>query len=204
MQDYAFAKHAEGNWLSNIEEPYPTGALRMRQLAWWRSPAVPAGSLVIGNLPFDSKNFEFDLKSLIGTLPIVLGDPRKLSPEKRSDIKQWADWMVKMQNEYDYMIFRQDLPGFGEPAEGAWDGWARINTETRNGGIIGVFRHGSKEKSRTVTVAGLDPAKKYSILLAPDGKNIAQMTGKQLLLEGFNVSFTNSYDGNVFEIKMTD
>ena len=90
------------------------------------------------------------------------------------------------------------------PGKVHWDGWARINTETRNGGIIGVFRQGSKEKSRTVTVAGLDPAKKYSVLLAPDGKNIAQMTGKQLLLEGFNVSFTNSYDGNVFEIKMTD
>ncbi len=111
LQDYAFAKHAEGNWLSNIEEPYPTGALRMRQLAWWRSPAVPAGSLVIGNLPFDSKNFEFDLKSLIGTLPIVLGDPRKLSPEKRSDIKKWADWMVKMQNEYDYMIIQTGSSG---------------------------------------------------------------------------------------------
>ncbi len=50
LQDYAFIRHAEGNWLSNIEEPFPTGALRMRQLAWWRSPALPAGSLVIGNL----------------------------------------------------------------------------------------------------------------------------------------------------------
>jgi len=204
LQDYAFAKHAEGNWLSNIEEPFPTGALRMRQLAWWRSPALPAGSLVIGNLPFDSKNFEFDLKSLIGTLPIVLGDPRKLAVEERSVIKKWADWMVKMQDKYDYMTFRQDLPGFGEPAEGAWDGWSRINTEARNGGIIGVFRHGSKEKSRTVTVAGLDPEKKYSVLMAPDGKNIAQMTGKQLLMEGFNVTFTNIYDGNIFEIKMID
>jgi len=55
-----------------------------------------------------------------------------------------------------------------------------------------------------VTVAGLDPEKKYSVLMAPDGKNIAQMTGKQLLMEGFNVTFTNIYDGNIFEIKMID
>jgi alpha-galactosidase len=201
LQDYAFAEHAEGNWLSNIEEPFPTGTLRMRQLAWWRSPALPAGSLVIGNLPLDSKNLEFDLKSLIGTLPIILGDPRKLTPERRADIKNWADWMVRMQEKYDYMSFRQDLPGFGEPAEGSWDAWSRINTELKNGGIIGVFRQGAKEKSRTVFISNLDPGKKYQVMLAPEGKNVTSLTGKELSTEGFNVSFTNYYDGSVFEIK---
>jgi len=204
LQDYAFAKHAEGNWLSNIEEPFPTGALRMRQLAWWRSPAVPAGSLVIGNLPFDSKDFEFDLKSLLGTLPIVLGDPRKLSPEKRLEIKKWADWMVKMQEKYDYMSFRQDLPGFGEPSEGSWDAWGRINTEKKNGGIVGVFRQGAMEKLRTVTVNGLIPDRKYSVLLAPSGKQIAVLSGIQLSVDGFAVDFTKKYDGNIYEIKELD
>lgn len=201
LQDYAFAEHAEGNWLSNIEEPFPTGALRMRQLAWWRSPALPAGSLVIGNLPLDSKNLEFDLKSLIGTLPIVLGDPRKLTPPQRSDIKKWADWMVSMQDKYDYMSFRQDLPGFGEPAEGSWDGWSRINTELKNGGIIGVFRQGAKEKSRTVVLSNLDPEKNYEVLLAPEGTKVTTLSGKQLSIEGFKLSFTNDYDGSVFEIR---
>ena len=204
LQDYAFAEHAEGNWLSNIEEPFPTGALRMRQLAWWRSPSVPAGSLVIGNLPLDSKNLEYDLKSLIGTLPIMLGDPRKLTSLKRAELKKWADWMVMMQEKYDYMSFRQDLPGFGEPIEGSWDGWARINTELKNGGIIGVFRHGAKERSRTVFLSNLDPGKKYQVILAPEGKKITLLTGKQLSTEGFNVNFTNDYDGSVFEIMVID
>lgn len=202
LQDYAFVKHAEGNWLSNIEEPFPAGALRMRQLAWWRSPAVPAGSLVIGNLPLDSKNLEFDLKSLIGTLPIVLGDPRKLSLQQRTDVKKWADWMVLMQDRYDYMSFRQDLPGFGEPAEGSWDGWARINTELKNGGIVGVFRQGARENSRTVFTPGLNPEKMYSVLLAPEGKQIALLSGRQLSEEGFTVSFLKNYDGSVFEIEI--
>ena len=201
LQDYAFAEHAEGNWLSNIEEPFPTGALRMRQLAWWRSPALPAGSLVIGNLPLDSKNLEFDLKSLIGTLPIVLGDPRKLTPQQRSEVKKWADWMVRMQGKYDYMSFRQDLPGFGEPAEGSWDGWSRINTDLKNGGIIGVFRQGAKEKSRTVILSNLDPEKQYQVLLAPEGKIVVTLSGKQLSSEGFNLSFANDFDGSVFEIR---
>jgi alpha-galactosidase len=204
LQDYAFVQHADGNWLSNIEEPFPTGALRMRQLAWWRSPAVPAGSLVIGNLPLDSKNLEYDLKSLIGTLPIMLGDPRKLTTLQRAELKKWSEWMVMMQEKYDYMSFRQDLPGFGEPSEGSWDAWSRINTELKNGGIIGVFRHGAKERSRTVFISNLDPGKQYQVMLAPEGKKVTLLTGKQLSAQGFNVSFTNDYDGSVFEIKVID
>jgi alpha-galactosidase len=200
LQDYAFAEHAEGNWLSNIEEPFPTGALRMRQLAWWKSPVLPAGSLVIGNLPIDSKNFEFDLKSLLGTLPIVLGDPRKLNPDERSGIKRWADWMINMQKKYDYMSYRQDLPGFGEPAEGSWDGWARINTDNRNGGIAGVFRQGAKESSRTLFVPGLDRQRRYLVLQAPSGKTVAALTGEELAKEGFKVTLPKSYDGAIFEI----
>jgi alpha-galactosidase len=204
LQDYAFVKHAEGNWLSNIEEPFPTGALRMRQLAWWRSPALPAGSLVIGNLPLDSRNLEFDLKSLLGALPIMLGDPRKLEPEQRSGLKKWADWMKKMEEKYDYMSFRQDLQGFGEPSEGSWDGWARINTDTKSGGIIGIFRQGSTERTRTVSVTGLIPEREYQVILAPDNIVLKVLTGRQLSEEGFDVTFTKKYDANIFEIKASD
>lgn len=204
LQDYAFAMHAEGNWLSNIEEPFPTGALRMRHLAWWRSPALPAGSLVIGNLPLDSKNLEFDLKSLIGALPIVLGDPRKLSAEQKASIKKWSGWMAEMQKKYDYMSFRQDLPGFGEPAEGRWDGWSRINTETRKGGIIGIFRQGAMENSRKIVVEGLDPEKTYSVILAPDNKIINNFKGALLMKEGFTIALQKEYDGNIYEIRQVN
>ncbi len=67
MMDYAIAQHAEGNWLSNFEDPSPVGPLRIRQIAWWRSPALPASSLVIGNMPIDEPDFMFGFKSLIGT-----------------------------------------------------------------------------------------------------------------------------------------
>jgi alpha-galactosidase len=201
LQDYAFAEHAEGNWLSNIEEPFPTGALRARQLAWWRSPAVPAGSLVIGNLPLDAKNVEFDLKSLIGTLPIMLGDPRKIPAGQRNSLKRWSDWMIRMQSTYDYMSYRQDLSGFSEPSEGRWDGWSRINTDKKNGGIIGIFRQGALEKTRTVFVTCLDSNKKYRILSAPDEKEVAVMSGSQIINEGFRVTLEGKYDGSIFEIR---
>jgi alpha-galactosidase len=200
LMDYAIASHAEGNWLSNFEEPSPVGPLRVRQMAWWRSPAVPAGSLVIGNQCMDDPEFELSLKSLIGTLPIVLGDPRKIIPEKRALIKRWSDWMKRMQSKYDYMSYRKDLPGFGEPREGFWDGYMRINFKDKSGGIIGIFRQGSPENTRMVFPQDLEPDKIYIVRLAPEGIEVLRTTGAKLMKEGFRVEITELYGGNIYEV----
>jgi alpha-galactosidase len=200
LMDYAIAHHAEGNWLSNFEEPSPIGPLRVRQMAWWRSPALPAGSLVIGNQSFDDPEFGFMLKSLIGTLPIVLGDPRKVPENKRAEIRKWSQWMQRMQENYDYMSFRKDLPGFGEPREGSWDGWMRINFLEKSGGIFGVFRQGALENSRRIFLQDLQPDKNYVVRSAPDGTVILQTTGHELMIRGFEVRIDNLYDGKIFEI----
>ena len=200
LMDLAIARHADGNWLSNFEEPSPTGPLRIRQMAWWRSPAVPAGSLVIGNSAMDDPDFEFALKSLIGTLPIVLGDPRKIPEQDRRRIREWSLWMQDMQDKYDYMSFRRDLPGFGEPREGAWDGWMRINNDTKDGGIVGVFRQGALEKSRQVFIRGIDPDREYVVRLAPEGEEVHRASGSSLMDTGFRVEIPLSYDGNIYEL----
>ncbi|MCM5663290.1 glycoside hydrolase family 36 protein [Galbibacter mesophilus] len=204
MMDYAFAKHAEGNWLSNFEEASPVGPLRVRQMAWWRSPVMPAASLVIGNLPMDDPNFMFGFKSLVGTLPIVLGDPRKLSEEKKNLIHSWATWLKDKQKKYDYMAYRKDLPGFGEPQEGMWDGWQRINFETKKGGLVGVFKQGAKEPERTVFINDLFSDKIYDLRKAPNGELVCQKTGKDLMENGFPVIITESYGGEIFEIELLD
>ena len=200
IQSQAIAGHADGNWLSNFEEPSPTGPLRIRQMAWWRSPAVPAGSLVIGNSAMDDPNFEFALKSLIGTLPIVLGDPRKIPENDRARIREWSLWMQAMQEKYDYMSFRRDLPGYGEPLEGAWDGWMRINNDTKEGGIVGVFRQGALESSRQVFLKGIDPEQEYMVRLAPKGEEVHRASGSSLMETGFRVEISGLYDGNIYEI----
>jgi len=199
--DYAMCEHAEGNWISNFEESTPYGSMRVRNLAWWRSPAIPAASMVIGNPRLDDPNPVLFLKSLAGSLPIMLGDPRKLSIEKRAELKQWADWMRKEQNTHDYMLYRQDLAGFSEPKEGYWDGFQRINTDTKSGGIVGIFRQGAKEPQRQVFVKYLDPVKIYTVSQAPDGKVVAQMKGKDLAEKGFKVRMEKEYDGMLFSVE---
>ena len=55
------------------------------------------------------------INRLCGSLPIMLGDPRKVSPEKQKQLKAMSSWLRAMEEKHSVMLFRQDLPGFGEP-----------------------------------------------------------------------------------------
>ncbi len=203
--DYAYREHADGNWLTNFEEPYPVGNFRIRNLAWWRSPAVPASSMLIGNRRLDTPEAINELRTMMGTFPILLGDLRTLSPERKQEIKRWSDWIVELRKKYDYDLFRQDLPGFGEPTEGAWDGFARINTETKRGGLIGVFRQGAPDDRRTVLVDGLKPEKIYAVKPDPSvSLPVKYLTGKELAETGFEVRLEKKYEGRLFEIELKE
>jgi len=198
--DYALVKHAEGDWLSNFDGAAGEKTdIRIRNMSWWRSPAIPATSLVIGNPQMQDIGWENHIKSLAGSLPIMLGDPRKLSETELRKYKDYSDWLKKMESNYSFMSYRQDLPGFGEPMEGMWDGFQRINTDSKKGGIIGIFRHGSVETKRVVTVNYLDPEKTYEVK-SSDGKVIETMTGKDLKEKGFFVDLNGLYSGNLYEI----
>ncbi len=197
--DYAMLKHAEGNWLSNFSGPEEKVDLRIRNMAWWRSPAIPSTALVIGNPPMEDTNWDMHIKSLAGSLPIMLGDPRKLSATDLARYRSYADWLQLMENRYEIMSFRQDLPGFGEPAQGMWDGYQRINTKTKTGGIVGIFRHGSAETKRIVTIQALDPNKIY-LVKRMDGNTIIEQTGAALNTLGFEVVLNKFYDGELFEV----
>lgn len=200
LMDYGFAQHAEGNWLSNVTQLSPVGTLRIRNLAWERCPALPATSLVIGNLRMEDPNYQLALKSLAGTLPIMLGDPRQLSPSQRKIYRQWANWLKSMESRHKYTSYRQDLPGFGEPQEGCWDGFLRINTDTRSGGLVGVFRQGSNESTRVVTIPYLDATAQYEVKKGYQQTPIVKTTGKVLSESGFTVHLSELYDGELYEV----
>lgn len=199
--DYSTVKYAEGDWLSNFEESNPLGSFRVRQMAWWRTPAIPSSSLVIGNLVMDDPDPLLSFKSLAGTLPIMLGNPVELSADKRTEFKEWSVWLKNMQAKYNYSMYRQDLAGFGEPTWGNWDGWSRINTDTRQGGIIGIFRQGGHQENRKVVINGLGADRNYVIRQAPDGKELYRLKGEELSSKGFNIKLEKEYDGILLEIE---
>jgi alpha-galactosidase len=199
--DLEMCKHADGNWLLNCSDQPPWGPLRLRNLAWWTSPGIPASSLVLGCMQMEWPEPDLMMASMAGTFPVMLGNPRKLPPELQARYRQWSHWLEQVQATHDYLLYRQDLAGFGEPQEGAWDGFQRINTETQSGGIVGVFRQGAKENQRRVFVERLDSGRIYEIRRGPDDKPIGNLSGKELEETGFAVELEKVYDGAVFEIR---
>jgi alpha-galactosidase len=200
--DFALLKHAEGDWMSNFEGTDGEKTdMRVRNMAWWRSPAMPATALVIGNPQMQDKGWEMHLQSLAGALPIMLGDPRQLSAEDLKKYRGYADWLQAMEEKHGIMSFRQDLYGYGEPMEGHWDGFQRINTDTKSGGIIGIFRHGAVDTKRRILVKYLDPGRMYQIKNL-NGDKLNQMTGAELEKSGLEVQLSNIYEGILFEIEV--
>ena len=199
--DYAMLKHAEGNWLSNYNGPGEKIDLRIRNMAWWHSPAIPSTALVIGNPEMQDSSWVLHIKSLAGALPIMLGDPRKLSSADLEKYRGFADWLQLMEKRYQVMNYRQDLQGFGEPTEGMWDGFQRINTDRKQGGIIGIFRQGAVETKRVVTINYLDQSAFYQVKQM-DGQIIAVKTGKALSENGIEIEIKKLYDGELYEVRL--
>jgi alpha-galactosidase len=160
---------------------------------------MPGTALVIGNPQMQDEGWQLHIKSLAGVLPIMLGDPRQLSSGDLKLYRGYADWLQHMQKKHDMMSYRQDLSGFGEPMEGMWDGFQRINTESGSGGIVCVFRQGGFDKSRQVVIKYLDDNEQYVVTEA-GGVVISKGTGRQLSTEGFNVTIDKMYDGRIFEV----
>lgn len=88
--------------------------------------------------------------------------------------------------------------------EGSWDGWIRLNNDTHEGGIIGVFRQGAPEDKRQVIVKGLDPDWHYEVKPVPEGLKIHQATGELLMKDGFQVEIDSGYDARIFEIGLSE
>ena len=74
-------------------------------MAWWRSPAIPATALVIGNPQMQDTGWETHIKSIAGALPIMLGDPRKLSEADLKKYRGYADWLQPMEIKYEHYEF---------------------------------------------------------------------------------------------------
>ncbi|QBE61906.1 glycoside hydrolase family 36 protein [Pseudoduganella lutea] len=198
--DYAMLRHAEGNWLSNFNEADAANDLRIRQMAWWRAPAMPAAALVIGNARLEDGGVETHLQSLAGTLPMLLGDPRKMDAARKALCRRYSAWFSALHQRSGYMDYRQDLPGFGEPQEGRWDGFQRINTDSGAGGMVGVFRHGAPDAAVTARVGHLQARATY-LVLDMEGREVARASGAQLGSQGFAVRIDEDHGGRLLEVR---
>jgi alpha-galactosidase len=79
-----------------------------------------------------------------------------------------------------------------------------MNTDTKSGGIVGIFRQGGKEDQRQINVNYLDPSINYKIYKAPGDVEISSISGQKVHDQGFVVILDQEYDGVLYEIRASD
>jgi alpha-galactosidase len=98
----------------NDQSPYAASPLQARMLLYQRGMAIPAETMLIGNLRATTPEIEDRFATAIGSAPVLLGDLRKLTPGQVHWYRKNIDWFKKV---------RQEIPmnegffpiGAGEP-----------------------------------------------------------------------------------------
>jgi alpha-galactosidase len=76
--------------MSNVDDqsPYAAGPLQARMLLYERGMAIPAETMLIGDLRATTPEIEDRFATAIGSAPVLLGDLRKLTPRSSSLVPQ--------------------------------------------------------------------------------------------------------------------
>ena len=84
--DYGLLAAGDLDWLSNVEDGTPgsAGPRQARTLLYLRSLAIPAETMLIGNLQAEMSPIEERLATAMGAGPLFLGDLRKLTAEQHA------------------------------------------------------------------------------------------------------------------------
>src|SRR6185312_16144093 len=141
-----------------------------------RAMAIPAESMLIGNLQAESGSWRVRAATAMGSWPLLLGDFRKIPPQDRA---HYAHWIARYHALRDEVPLNQSffpLGAWRQPRSNRWDGFARFSREGE--GLIVLFRNDAHNTAARVSIPGF-----------PDGGIIARVwdssqtfswTGEQL------------------------
>lgn len=198
--DYALLEHADYDWVSNFEFARPIGPISVRQMTYDRARAIPNSTLLIGSQYIDYVNYKYTYFSLAEGALVMLGDPRKLTPEQQAFYKKWNSYLKLMEAKYRYSQYFQLYDIFDRPTDNNWDGCYRINTE-KQGGLMFFYRNNSSDERRTFKIPCLQPRSRYKIYSFGTGQTIGSFTGKTLMEKGITVTIPSLYTAQVLTIE---
>ena len=198
MIDYGLLQHAHVDWISNYYQAAPEGPMKVRKLAYSRGGVLPTSCMMIGNQAIDAENYRYTYYSQLAGTPLLLGDPRKLSKEKKEWYREHTRWFEEMQQKYNIQKFYAPIHSLGSPDSKNWDGFIRYNP-VKNCGFFVVFRNDSPEKDRRIALNQVDSSATYKISSVPDGKQSYKVKGEQLH-KGWSVKIPERHSAKAFSI----
>lgn len=152
--DYGLLRDADLDWISNVADRIPTdaGPRAARMLLDRRAMAVPAESMLIGNLQGETGSWRVRAATEMGSWPLLLGDFRKVSPQDRA---HYANWIARYRDLREQVPLNQSffpLGAWRQPRRDRWDGFARFS---RHGeGLIVLLRNNAHDATARVEIPG--------------------------------------------------
>ncbi len=200
LTDFGTVEHADVNWLSNFSWDPPKGAIQIRQLNFDRGRVVPPSTMFIGNPPVDKEASRYGFFSIAQSIPVMLGDPRRLGPEMKNWLRKWLSWFKEMDRKYRFSAYYQVSDIFDRPSLSNWDGCYRFNKE-KEGGVLFFFRNGSPDAERTFRVFCVNPAVNYRVYSPESGADLGTFAGKELKEKGLKVRIDTPFTASVLGIE---
>ena len=168
--DYGLLRDADLDWLSNIQDhgPADAGPKAARALLYQRAMAIPAETMLMGNMQGETGSWQERVATEMGSYPLFLGDLSKLSAE---DAAHYHGWISKFRTLRSHIPLNESffpLGSWRQPRSNAWDGFARF-AQTGEG-IIVLFRNESGADGATIQIPGF-PAGAFVATSWTNGKS---------------------------------
>jgi alpha-galactosidase len=148
--DYGVLASGDLDWLSNIHDLGAAGPRQARTLLYQRSLAIPADTMLIGNLRADIEPIAERFATAIGSAPLLLGDLRELTSEQIAWYRAKIDWFTKLRREVPIHESFFPLGAWMHPNAAQWDGYARLSHDGE--GMIVLFRNGCSDCEASVSI----------------------------------------------------
>ena len=197
--DYGLLAAGDLDWLSNVDDgmPHSAGPRQARTLLYLRSLAIPAETMLIGNLQAQMPSIEDRLATAMGAGPLFLGDLRKLTSEQQNWYGEKIRW---------FKAFRKDVPlleGFfplgnwQQPGAATWDGFARLSRQGE--GLIALFKNESQLEKVSIKLP-VYPKGNFRVRSAITGQTLGTQTGG-LFRQGIEILLPADHQVEILEIR---
>lgn len=194
--DYGLLRDADLDWLSNVADRVPTdaGPRAARMILYQRGMAVPAESMLIGNVQGETGSWRVRAATEMGSWPLLLGDFRKVSSQ---DQAHYADWIAHYRELREQVPFNESFFPLGDwqqPRSDRWDGFARLSSKGE--GLIVLFRNEAGDATAHVSIPGFPDGTITAHIW--DSNQTSSWTGEQLR-EGIDIPIAS--DAEVIELR---
>jgi alpha-galactosidase len=197
--DYGLLAAGDLDWLSNVDDgsPEAAGPRQARTLLYLRSLAIPAETMLIGNLHADTPAIEERLATAMGSGPLFLGDLGKLTPAEQDWYGERIRWFKKLRAAVPINEGFFPLGAWAQPGAATWDGFARLSRQGE--GLIAIFKNESGTQNVEVKLP-VFPEGSFRVRSVMTGESLATFSGEQIR-RGIQVRLPANYKVEILEVR---